>query len=210
MSKLKEILTKKIGRPKGTTVNRKPIDEEDFFKLINYIDNKEIKKQPKNNLKKAFYLLFFFGFRVNELLTLRNSDILQAVEENKILLPNNTKTKKAREAFISVLNASLLKEIFSENIKEPKDYYIFSPLSYQRYDSYSSSSFKFLLNTMIKDSLGKQYTSHSFRAGYITRLHRKGVSARIIQEIISHRNISTTMGYISIEEQELTNAVSLL
>ena len=49
---------------------------------------------------------------------------------------------------------------------------------------------------MIQSVLGTHYSSHSFRSGIITELGNKGINAKIIQEFIGHKNVTTTMNYI--------------
>ena len=192
------------GRPKGTTLARKNIYEADFKKLIDYIDSSSIK--TKQNAKKAFYLLYYFGFRAGELTKLKNSHIQKMAREDVISIGNDTKTKKAREAYIAPENTALLKEIFHEELTEDENFTLLSPTK-NRLETYNQASFIKMLNRVIKMALGKQYSTHSFRAGYITTLHRAGVSIPVIQEVIGHTKPNTTMRYIKVDEFEKRDAV---
>ena len=51
---------KKGGRPKGSTKTRLNIYKKELKVLIEYMDNQTSKKVfSRNNIKKAFYLLYF-------------------------------------------------------------------------------------------------------------------------------------------------------
>ncbi len=51
---------------------------------------------------------------------------------------------------------------------------------------------------------------HSFRRGFITFLHRKGVDVITIAELVGHDNVNTTRGYITDLEEQLDSAAKLI
>jgi site-specific recombinase XerD len=51
---------------------------------------------------------------------------------------------------------------------------------------------------------------HSFRRGFITFLHRKGVDVITIAELVGHDNVNTTRGYITDLEEQLDSAAQLI
>lgn len=56
-----------------------------------------------------------------------------------------------------------------------------------------------------------RFTSpHSFRRGFITFLHRKGVDVVTIAELVGHDNVNTTKGYITDLEEQLDSAAQLI
>jgi integrase len=199
--------SKKAGRPKGKKMERKDIYADEFKQLINWIEESNMKNLAKSNAIKAFYLLYFFGFRAGEIANLKNSHIYQMQKEHVISLCNNTKTKTPREAYISDRYTSLLEKIFKENLEENENYVLISPII-NRMEHYSSAGLIAMLNKVLKKALGEQYTTHSFRAGYITELHNAGVDIKVLSQLIGHRNIATTYIYIKISEQQKRDAVN--
>ena len=53
-------------------------------------------------------------------------------------------------------------------------------------------------------------SSHSGRRTFITNLAAKGVSVRILAELASHSNISTTQRYIDVNDNHMRAAVELV
>ena len=52
-------------------------------------------------------------------------------------------------------------------------------------------------------------TSHSLRRTFITELSNKMISARVIQKLARHSNLSITQLYIETNEKQLLNALNL-
>ena len=52
--------------------------------------------------------------------------------------------------------------------------------------------------------------THSLRHKYATDLLERGVNIRVVQELLGHEDISTTQGYLSVTDQGLRDAVSVL
>jgi len=201
---------KKGGRPKGSTKTRLNIYKKELKVLIEYMDNQTNKKVfSRNNIKKAFYLLYFFGFRQGELTLLTVKDIKDMVKFKKISLKNNTKSKRAREAYISDKNAIFLAELFHDELLQDDRYALLKPWN-SPMEQYSPKALSNILNKVIKEALGEQYSTHSFRAGYITTLHRAGISIPVIKEIIGHTSSATTMRYIKVDEVEKREAVKII
>jgi site-specific recombinase XerD len=58
--------------------------------------------------------------------------------------------------------------------------------------------------------IGLKAHPHAFRRALATHLVRAGVSARLVQEVLGHRRLTTTAAYVSVDEDELRRVVSLL
>ncbi|NOZ91055.1 MAG: site-specific integrase [Epsilonproteobacteria bacterium] len=194
------------GRPKGTTLERKDIYAEEFKKLIEYVKTSNQKTIAKANAIKAFYLLYYFGFRAGELAHLKNYHIQRMAVEHVISLGNDTKTKTPRDAYVAPEHVDILKEVFKEELEEDEKFALLSPIR-NRMTAYASSSLVAMLNRVLKKALGKQYSTHSFRAGYITTLHRANISIKTIAKVVGHKKEMTTMRYITISEEEKRTAV---
>jgi integrase len=68
---------------------------------------------------------------------------------------------------------------------------------------------------VIRPALGKAdlpwYGWHAFRRGLATNLHRLGVSDKVIQQILRHANVTTTMNiYVKTVSVDAANAMKTL
>ena len=198
-----------VGRPAGVSLERRDIEIEQFVKIIEYvIEHPTMKRQTKSNVIKSCYLLYFFGLRVGELTFLTGKDAKKVISTKILSLGNNTKTKRPREAHIDPVHIGILEEVFAQELKEDDDYSLIRPWGKLK-SQYNKSALQKLLNTVIHEALdSKQYTTHSFRAGYITELHRKGISIKTISKVIGHTKEATTMIYITVSDEEKREAVS--
>jgi integrase len=57
---------------------------------------------------------------------------------------------------------------------------------------------------------GWEVSMHQFRHGYCGRLRRAGVDIRIIQTLMRHTNINTTMRYMHVDEDERRAAIAMI
>ena len=67
-----------------------------------------------------------------------------------------------------------------------------------------------LLGRIFKESTVPQISSHSGRRTFATRLADKGISVFVLKELMGHASISTTSGYVDVNDSKLANAVNLL
>lgn len=132
------------------------------------------------------------GIRRKELLTLKTTDI--DFEINEIIIrAENSKRKKERLVFFDNITAQWLK------------WYISRRKSHKRY---SKQSFLFITHTgrtmglgalrkLIEDKfekigLGRKFKCHLFRHTCATMLLEHGADPKAVQDLLGHKNISTT------------------
>ncbi|MGB3988539.1 MAG: hypothetical protein WBK67_02480 [Minisyncoccales bacterium] len=65
------------------------------------------------------------------------------------------------------------------------------------------------MNKFIHSVLGELYSTHSFRAGYITAAHQLGLSLEHIRQDIGHASIATTARYATVTNEEIASAKNL-
>lgn len=53
------------------------------------------------------------------------------------------------------------------------------------------------------------YSTHSFRRGFITDLHNRGLSVKVIQSLTGHKSLQVLSRYIEISEQQRAAAIAL-
>ena len=79
----------------------------------------------------------------------------------------------------------------------------------QKRTQFKANSMQLLIKTVSEDANVFGVTSHSLRRTFITELSNKMISARVIQKLARHSNLSITQLYIETNEKQLLNAVNL-
>jgi integrase len=64
-----------------------------------------------------------------------------------------------------------------------------------------------LVNIHLKNQLNVLYTSHSFRAGYITRILEATGNPKIAQKLARHKDIITTLKYAGASDKQVGDAL---
>lgn len=195
-------------RPVGSTKERQPIFKEEFDKLITLTKkDKLIQRTTKLKLLRAYTLLYLTGCRVSEIVGFTCKDIDTIIANKTISLSNDTKTKKPRALFFNDEGISMLLKL--SYIDCPKDTQI---LFYSNSNSchMDPAVFTRIINTNLMMSLGDLYTTHSFRAGYITRIVEATGNIEIARSLVGHRSLKTTVGYLSATPKQKQNAIDLL
>jgi integrase/recombinase XerD len=187
---------------------KESITEVEFKKLLNAIRGDEvIKNNTKQNLLRAFTILYFTGLRLNELQQMRLYHIKELLEkgETKLLLP---KTKSERKLFAGEAFKKQLAKIFDLNQELDLNVRVIAKgSSKSKYSGINSDVFIRQVNSKIKEILGTGYTSHSFRQGLITEMGSKGINTKIISKFIGHSDIKTTMHYIKPTDEDVKEAM---
>lgn len=186
-------------RPIGTTRAKKPILKKEFDRLIRAVNHDlEIKSVTKSKMIAAFTLLYLTGCRVSEIVHLTKEDLDTMVSENEYSLTNSTKTRTPR--LISFDEGKVQIE-FLKKLAPPKKCIFYRNGSEI---AMTVTALTLLLNRFIHKILGELYSSHSFRAGYITAAHQQGLSLEHIRTDIGHRTIATTARYTTVTNEEIS------
>ena len=194
-----------MARPKGTTRAKKPIMKKEFDRLINAVNRSlDIKSPTKLKLTRAFTLLYLTGCRVSEIAYFKSDDVKQMIEENEYSLTNDTKTHSSR---LISFDANKTQIEFLKKILPFNDGYLFAKNNSDK--AMTVSALKLLMNKFIHRVLGQLYSTHSFRAGYITTAHQLGLSLEHIREDIGHKNIATTARYATVTSAEISRGKTL-
>jgi len=61
------------------------------------------------------------------------------------------------------------------------------------------------VNKHMRSVLGKGFSSHSFRQGFITEMFQKKVDARIVQLTVGHRRVEQTQSYYKPTKEDIRN-----
>ncbi|QTA38932.1 tyrosine-type recombinase/integrase [Thermosipho ferrireducens] len=172
------------------------LSEEEVQNILKSFDEeKELKK------KTAISLLYYAGLRIGELCNLRLTDISLSppflrVEMGKgkkdRLVPLPEKIIPLIEKYLNNYNPTFF--LFENNSGH----------------IHPSTIFRWLKSATKKAEIKKDVHPHTLRHSYATHLIRKGVSVKVVQELLGHSNLSTTSIYLHVADQEKFEAVKNL
>lgn len=156
------------------------------------------------NLKHKAILctIYGLGLRVSEVLALKISHI---DSDRMIVVVKNSKGNKDRVIMLSPKLLSLLREYFKQYT--PKQF-LFEGKAFEKYSA--SSVRKIFIKAKTEARIKKSATVHTLRHSFATHLLESGTDIRIIQKLLGHKNINTTLLYTHISRSTITNIKSPL
>lgn len=159
-----------------------------------------VKGTTNKKHKCMIALLYSAGLRIGELIRLKIKDI---DSDRMIIHVKEAKGNKDRVVPLSERVLILLRAYYKEF--KPKDY-LFQG---QNGGVYSSSSFNKVLKMAAKRAgIKKNFSAHSLRHSYATHLLENGTDIRVIQKLLGHNSIKTTMIYTQVSNPALLNVKS--
>ncbi len=192
-------------RPLGSTKDRRAIFEEEFTKLIVMTKrDKTIHYKTRLKLLRVYTLLYLTGCRVSEIINFTCKDIENIIVNKQISLDNSTKTKKPRALLFNYTGTKMLIDLDYTDCSERTSFLFYSKGSNT---PMVTSVFNRLVNTHLKKVLGELYTTHSFRAGYITRIVERTGNIETARSLVGHKTIKTTMGYLKSTPKQMEDAI---
>lgn len=99
--------------------------------------------------------------------------------------------------------AAYMQTVRVRNVKQP----LFAT---QRNEGFTASSLAQVVNGIYKKAGFDDCTSHSGRRSFATRGNNLGLSMRVLQKLMGHKNIQTTSVYVYASDDMLRNAVELI
>lgn len=145
----------------------------------------------------ALIILADTGLRIGSLVAIRYSDL----QGDSFTI--RTKRNRDIEIHVTESMAAVARKLKEETGASDSDY-VFSVNGKRSNEKYAYRIFK-----RIRDRAGlKELTPHQFRHGFATRLARSGIALSLISKLMGHKNVTTTMGYIHPDRQELKMAAT--
>ena len=148
-------------------------------------------------------LLFSTGMRVSELCSLNISDINLKTAEISVL----GKGRKIRVVFVSEQAAWALKSYLARRASEVKPLFMRLKGPKPKDENalrLSTRSVEFLVKKYAsKAGLAVEPTPHTLRHTFATDLLRNGADLRSVQELLGHKNVSTTQIYTHVTNPQL-------
>ena len=175
-------------------------------KLPKFLTLEEVKQvlDATENLKHKAILTIIYscGLRLSELINLKIADIKS---ESNLLLIRQSKGNKDRIVALPDKLLLLLREYYK--VYQPKDFLFEGAKG----DQYSERSVQLILkNAMSKAGVLSKGSVHTLRHSYATHLIKSGIDVRVVQELLGHNDIRTTMIYTHITDVDKKNTPSPL
>lgn len=181
-----------IPWPKKEVKLPQPLDISDVQKLFDVCTNKKH--------KSIISLLYGCGLRISEVLNLKIVDIDSTKNIINII---QGKGKKDRQVMLDSFLLKLLREYWLEY--KPIEY-LFNGQFGGRYSERSINSFlkKYATEAGIKTNVHAHLLRHSFA----THCLEQGTDIHLIQKLLGHNNIKTTLIYTHVSSNLIANTVS--
>lgn len=183
-----------IPRPKKHLTLPKTIHQRDIKKIFDVTTNLK-----HNTMLKLCYGM---GLRVSEITNLKITDI---DSENMQVFIERAKGKKDRYVNLPQSILEQLREYYQEY--RPKTY-LFEG---QNGGQYSVRSVQQVFKTALqKAKINKNIGIHGLRHSYATHLLEQGTDIRIIQELLGHKDLKTTLIYTEVTNSNIRKITSPL
>lgn len=186
----------------------KTVNAIELRRILDYVATRKHSLRNRALVTTSMYS----GMRVGEISSLRYYDVIDetGTVRNEIrLLAENTKTKDARTVFVS---DKLRKELQQyANAYKPKDINVkFFYSQKADSDGFSANTLTQFFHYLYRRAGFNQCSSHSGRRTFATEIANKGVSIRVLQRLLGHKNIQTTAIYVDANDDMLRKAVNLV
>lgn len=181
-----------------------PTRKEQFLPhILSKTEIKLILNLTQNLKHKAILAsIYGLGLRISEAINLKVTDI---DSDRMLVYIRNSKGNKDRVVMLPSNLLILLRVYFKAYT--PKTF-LFEG---QSGNCYSASSIrKVLKNAILKAKITKAITVHSLRHAFATHLLESGTDVRIIQKLLGHKSIKTTLLYTQVSQSTLGNITSPL
>jgi len=144
--------------------------------------------------------LYYTGCRIGELVEIKVGQVRNA--DRIHLTAGQTKRRHPRTVF---LNRALQEELAIYIASKSDDDALFPS---QKGAQFSKQGLTNMMSKLCKASGIDDVTSHSFRRSYITRLGiDRNVPVKVLQELVGHRQLTTTQLYLEVTDMQLQSAV---
>ncbi len=156
---------------------------------------KDFNKSPQKHLNELLVnlLMYSAGLRVSEACNLKHSDFDFKKAQIRAI-------RKGNQDSLVAIPQNISKQIKPLTLKNKGEYiYGDAPLNTRTVYSW-----------VVKRSLSyidKKITPHGLRHSFATHLLRSGSDLRVLQELLGHKNISTTEKYTHLELSDLSDAL---
>lgn len=163
--------------------NPMPLSNEDLALFNSFIQTKQ------QHIRLGYAILFDTGIRISELIKLKKSNI-RIVNDRVFLFIEKAKRNKSR--LVPIFSQSIINELmeYAKGNFE-NTLFFFSTRAFQLYAEEFSKKFNI------------DFTTHMTRHTFATKKLNEGMRIDVLQKILGHEDIRTTMYYALTDETEI-------
>lgn len=176
---------------------------EEQERLLNVFNTRYI--APQRN-KTAVKLMLATGLRLSEIQNLKWHDINLTTGQLKVVQGKGAKDR------ILYVGDDMLEDLKAWRERQFKEWgeteYVFTTRNLKQWDAKAAR--KMLSIYTEKAGIDKHITPHTLRHTFATDLLRETKNIRLVQKALGHADISTTMIYTHIVDEELEDAMKKL
>ena len=183
----------KIKRPRKNRHLPDILSREEIAKMLRLTNN------PKH--KAIIAVLYSSGVRREELLNLKIRDI---DPDRMLIRVRNGKGNKSRDTLLAKNTLELLRSYY--RLYHPSEY-LFE--SYRAGTAYSGSSvIKVVQRAVQRAGITKNIYPHSLRHTFATHLLEQGANLKVIQKLLGHASLRSTMIYLHLARTDYNDVKS--
>ncbi len=186
-----------IPRPKKAKQLPKVFSQDEVARLLNNIKNKKH--------KVMLMLAYSAGLRISEVVNLKTN----AIDSKRMtIIVRSAKGKKDRLVGLSPVMLVMLRE-YAREYEPPKNGFLFEGLT--KGTAYSIRSLQEIIKlAKAKAGITRPGGVHSLRHSFATHLIEKGTDVTMIQKLLGHNDLRTTMIYLHTSNKDLLKIISPL
>ena len=186
-----------IPRPKKPFLLPKIFNQDEIASIINSLTNKKH--------KTMLMLCYSAGLRVSEVVALQTYNI---DSKRMTIFINQAKGKKDRIVTLSPVLLVMLRD-YALQFKPDKKGYLFEGNA--KGTPYSTRSLQEVLQAAKKKAgILRPGSIHSLRHSFATHLIEKGTDVTMIQKLLGHNDLKTTLRYLHVSNKDLLKIISPL
>ena len=171
---------------KGKTTKTEPLSADEKNMVLTYFESKP------EHINLIFKVLFATGLRVSEIASLKNEDI--KIINNRVVI-HVYNSKRNNERYVPIFDSDVATHLL-HYVKENKTNPIFKIK--KRGIQYHAKK--------CGEDLGIYFTVHQTRHTFATEKLHEGMRIDILQKILGHKDISTTMLYARTANIDVINS----
>lgn len=171
---------------KGKTTKTKPLTEQEKGIILSYMDEKD------EHIRLGFYTMFYTGLRVSELANLKKEDI--NIINNRVTV-HVIHGKREGERIVPVFNPEVAEQLIKYTKEQVTD-----PLFKVKARTFQYHAEQASIKT------GIPFSVHQARHTFATERLQEGIRLDILQKLLGHKDISTTMLYARTMDIDIINS----
>jgi integrase/recombinase XerD len=201
---LRHLFTDMLGRPDCVEKLPRPKRERRLPEVLSREEVRRLFSVVTNLKQKALFLVAYdSGLRLSEIRQLRVADI---DSQRMVLRVRQGKGKKDRYARLTPQLLAVLRDYW--RAERPATLLFPGALPHKPYDLATPG--QLLKKACRQAGITKRVSMHTLRHSFATHLLEAGVDLRVIQQLLGHGRIQTTVVCTHVSTKELQNAPSLL